>query len=205
MILDNGCKRNVGGSKWHESMRAKLRSIGLKPVRLDVQEDFLFGSDRVDTSICAWMYPVGIHGVTGIVNVAEIESNCPGLMSADTMARLDITIHTRPKTYDIGEMGVYDYKYPITNSGHALLRTDQYGDLSHLDPKYFIESDPTIPVRKGVAKRLRKAASYISTFQEQESAAPVSTNSQEGVTSDTSCVSTDTSCGDMSDTHVSDS
>ena len=56
-----------------------------------------------------------------------------------------------------------------------------------------------------VAKRLRKAASYISTFQEQESAAPVSTDSQEGVSTDTSCVSTDTSCGDKSGTSVSDS
>ena len=157
-----------GGSKWHESMRAKLRSIGLKPVRIDTQEDFLFGSDRVDTSLCAWLYPVGIHGHTGAVNVAEIESNCPGLMSSDTMSCLDITIHTRPKTYDIGEMGVYDYKYPFSNSGHALLRTDWYGDLSHLDPKFFLESDPEIPVRKGVAKRLRKAASYLTTLDNPE-------------------------------------
>ena len=161
MILDNGCKRNVGGSKWHESMRQKLRSIGLKPKRLDIQEDFLFGSDRVDTSICAWMYPVGIHGHTGLVNVAEISSNCPGLMSSDTMGRLDISLHTRRKTYDIGEMNVWEYPYELSDSGHALLRTDWYGDLSHLDPN--------IPVRKGVAKRLRRAASFISKLDDLDS------------------------------------
>ena len=125
LILDNGCKRNVGGSQWHRQMRERLKSVGLQPQRTDCQEDFLFGSDRVDTSVCAWRYPVGIHGHTGIVNVAEIESNCPGLMSADTMARLDISIHARPQTYDIGSMNVWDYSYEISDSGHALLRTDQ--------------------------------------------------------------------------------
>ena len=181
LILDNGCKRNVGGSQWHRQMRERLKSVGLQPQRIDCQEDFLFGSDRVDTSICAWRYPVGIHGHTGIVNVAEIESNCPGLMSADTMARLDISIHTRPQTYDIGSMNVWDYNYEISDSGHALLRTDWFGDLTHLDPCFFLESDPQIPLRKGVAKRLRKAASYISNLDKEETGEESNTKTPEPV------------------------
>ena len=121
MILDNGCKRNVGGSEWHKSVREMLKKQGLRPIRVDIQEEFLFGSDRVDTSICAWQYPVGIHGSTGVINVAEISSNCPGLLSADTMGDLDIDISTRHKTYDIGELGVKKYKHEMSPSGHALL------------------------------------------------------------------------------------
>ena len=147
-----------------------LRKYGMKGERINMQEEFLFGSDRVDVSKCAWVYPVGIHGRCGTINVAEIESNCPGLMSADTMGHLDITIHTRPKTYDIGTHGVKDYQYEISPSGHALLRIDWFGDVSKLDPKFHLESDPKLSIRGGLAKRLRKAANFVnSLFCPQES------------------------------------
>jgi len=48
MVLDNGCKRNVAGSLWHNDMQAMLRTKGLQPVRLDMREEFMFGSDRID-------------------------------------------------------------------------------------------------------------------------------------------------------------
>ena len=149
-------------------MQAKLAAVGLKGVRKECNDAFLFGSDRVDTAVCSWDYPVGIHGHTGVVNIAEVTSNCPGLMSGDTMAKLDISLHSRPKTYDIGAYNIYGYEYELSDSGHALLRTDWWGDLSFLDPRFFIESDPTIPVRKGVAKRLRRAANYLSSFKNTE-------------------------------------
>ena len=162
IILDNGCRRNVGGSKWHAQVQAMLRRFGLKGERIDMQEEFLFGSDRVDRSICAWLYPVGVHGRCGTINVAEIESNCPGLLSADTMAALDISLHTRPQTYDIGTHGIKDYKYEISPSGHAMMRIDWFGDVSKYDPKFHIEQDPKLSVKSGLAKRLRKAASFIN-------------------------------------------
>ena len=67
VILDNDCKRNVGGSRWHRSVQATLATHGLKGHRVEIQEEFDFGSDRVDTYICGWEYPVGIHGATGLL------------------------------------------------------------------------------------------------------------------------------------------
>ena len=138
-----------------------LRSKGLQPIRLDLQEEFLFGSDRVDMSKCAWLYPVGIHGRTGVINVAEIESNCPGLLSNSTMGQLDISINTGPRTYHIGAFEIWDHKYPVAPSGHAMVHCDDFGDLSQLDPRHLIENSD-LPIRKGTAKRLRKAAMMVS-------------------------------------------
>ena len=100
MILDNGCQRNVAGARWHRETRKRLRETGLAPVKIDQTEDFQFGDDRIDTSVCAWEYPIGIRGNNGSLNIAEVSSNCPGLMSQDTMADLDIDIRTRSRTYN---------------------------------------------------------------------------------------------------------
>ena len=164
IILDNGCKRNVGGSQWHKTVQDMLAKHGLKGHRVELQEEFLFGSDRVDVSKCAWEYPVGIHGTTGFVSIAEIESNCPGLMSSGTMGELDITIHTRPQTYDIGAIKVKDYKHENTPSGHAMLRLDWFGSLDGLPSRFWLEKDRSLGVRKGTAQRLRKAANYVSAL-----------------------------------------
>ena len=168
VILDNGCKRNVGGSQWRKSVQEMLATYGLKGHRVEVQEEFLFGSDRVDTSLCAWEYPAGIHGTTGYINIAEIKSNCPGLLSSGTMGELDITIQTRPKTYDIGSIGVKDYKHENTPSGHALLRIDWFGNLDKLPSRFWLEGDRSLGVRKGVAQRLRKAANFVSALYESK-------------------------------------
>ena len=163
IILDNGCKRNVGGSKWHREVQAMLKTKGLCGRKIDVHEEFLFGSDRVDTSLCAWEYPVGIHGHTGVINIAEIESNCPGLMSADTMKKLDISINTGPDTYHIHAFGVEHFKHEWSDTGHALLRIDWFGDLSTLNPKFFLENlESNTVIKKGTAKRLRAAVRVVS-------------------------------------------
>ena len=169
VILDNGCKRNVGGSQWHRAMQAMQRGYGLKGIKVDVQEEFLFGSDCVDVSLRAWIYPVGVHGGLGTINIAEIESNCPGLMCEDTMSDLDVHLHTRDKTYDIGSMGVKDYKFERSHTGHALLRVDWFGDLSNVPSKFCIENDNTFGIRSGVAKRLRKAASFLTSMHDDTS------------------------------------
>ena len=161
LILDNGCMRNVGGAMWHRDMQAMLKTKGLQPIRLDLQEEFLFGSDRVDMSKCAWLYPVGIHGRTGVINIAEIESNCPGLLSNSTMGQLDVSINTGRQTYHIGAYDVWDHKYPVAPSGHAMVHVDDFGDLTQLDPGHFIERSE-LPIRKGTAKRLRKAAMMVA-------------------------------------------
>ena len=38
MILDNGCQRNVAGSKWHKEFRAALSKLGLQGIKLKTNE-----------------------------------------------------------------------------------------------------------------------------------------------------------------------
>jgi len=78
------------------------------------------------------------------------------------MAALDISLHTRPQTYDIGTHGIKDYKFELSPSGHASMRIDWFGDVSCFDRKFHIENDPHLNVKGGLAKRLRKAASFIN-------------------------------------------
>ena len=82
LVLDSGCKRLCAGRKnWHEPMQQRLKKLGLKPRRLDQKEPFQFGDKRIEWSNCSWEYPVGIHGTNGTLNIAELECECPGLMS----------------------------------------------------------------------------------------------------------------------------
>ena len=46
MVLDNGCRRNVGGPKWHKRMRAILRHRCLKPIRKEINENFYSATIR---------------------------------------------------------------------------------------------------------------------------------------------------------------
>ena len=160
MILDNGCQRNVAGKKWHREVQKRLKLLGLKPVRRDVQEDFQFGDDRVETSICSWDYPTGIHEHNGVLNIAEIESNCPGLMSRETMDDLDLILKMREKKYDMLALGVSDYLHEVSKSNNALVRIDWFGE-GEISPEY-LWTDPELRVRKGTAKRLRGAATMIT-------------------------------------------
>ena len=179
LILDNGCKRNVAGSQWHKSVQEMLARHGLKGVRHNVQEEFLFGSDRVDLSKCAWEYPVGIHGNTTVLNIAEIDSNCPGLMSDATMANLDVSLHVKRQTYDLGVFGIKEYKHELSaKSRHAFIRTDWFPDLSktHLDSKFFLET-PTPgeertmrTIGKALGQRLRKSVRFVNEVSQPEPA-----------------------------------
>ena len=136
------------------------------------KRNLFFGSDRVDKSLCAWKYPVGLHGRTGVVNIAEIESSCPGLMSDVTMGQLDISINTGPRTYHVGAFDVWDHPYPKSDTDHAMIYCDQFGDLSQLDHAFFVEHSD-LPIRKGTAKRLRKAATMVSDVLQDQNTEPV--------------------------------
>ena len=47
LVLDLGCRRNVGGPKWHAKMRQKLARLGLQPERLKRLKSF----DLVTTAL----------------------------------------------------------------------------------------------------------------------------------------------------------
>ena len=55
--FDTGCKRGVAGPVDHSKLREKLKTIGLKPLQFDKQEEFIFGDAKTSTSDCCFIYP----------------------------------------------------------------------------------------------------------------------------------------------------
>ena len=53
---------------------------------MDKQEEFIFGNAKVETSTCAWQYPVYFEGkLVGAVDIADIPVSCPALWSKRMM------------------------------------------------------------------------------------------------------------------------
>ena len=72
MITDSGCKRSVAGRRWHRRMHRLLRSQGLKPQRRVIDEVFRFGNGTLVSSSVAFVYPIGVFGTHGTVDVAMV-------------------------------------------------------------------------------------------------------------------------------------
>eukprot|EP00972_Heterocapsa_arctica_P045141 6664829-Heterocapsa_arctica.AAC.1 len=72
MIIDTGCRRSVAGTKRHDRMQKHLDKNGMKAVRKAIDEKFRFGDDEVLAVGTAWVYPIGIGGVHGEIEIAHI-------------------------------------------------------------------------------------------------------------------------------------
>ena len=84
MIVDSGYKRSVAGRRWHRSMRVILQAQGLKPQRREIREVFRFGDGSLSHFSVAYVYPVGIYGTHGTVDVSMVQQ-CPPLLSNSAM------------------------------------------------------------------------------------------------------------------------
>ena len=85
----------------------------------------------------AFLYPVGVNGVCGELDVAYIDVDaCPGLLSKKALQQIGITLHLEDDTYSVRNAGD---RRPITNSehGHPLLDVSSFGsDLCKMPTKY---------------------------------------------------------------------
>lgn len=83
---DAACDRGVSGRQGHREHQEKLAKDGLKPIRVDESEKFIFG-DGVDVpSICSYVYPVITQGVyRGKLRQAMVEVPCPRLLSKQVL------------------------------------------------------------------------------------------------------------------------
>ena len=61
-MLDTGCKRAVGGSRWHREMQSALKERNLEFERVSQRAYFKFGPGDPILSVTGWKYPVGING-----------------------------------------------------------------------------------------------------------------------------------------------
>ena len=55
-------------------MRYTLAKKGLTPVKHKIEENFKFGDGRVERSTTSWVYPVGMYGSHGSIDMAEVAS-----------------------------------------------------------------------------------------------------------------------------------
>jgi hypothetical protein len=85
MILDSGFRRSVAGSQWRQATKAKLKDYGMIPIREECTESFRFGDGEVVPAKCSWTYPIGINQVNGLARAAEVDRECPPLMSMTVM------------------------------------------------------------------------------------------------------------------------
>ena len=82
--FDTGCRRCVAGPEDHLKIRAELAKIGLKPMVINKQEEFIFGDAKTATSDLAFVYPSFQNGkFSGVMDMARVPVPCPGLFSLD--------------------------------------------------------------------------------------------------------------------------
>ena len=88
MVMDSACRRCVAGDRWHKAMRSWLAKRGLCPVKRAIDEDFRFGDDQTCHADVAWVYPAGVFGKHGMIEVAEVNLRTPPLLSRRALSDL---------------------------------------------------------------------------------------------------------------------
>ena len=79
---DTACDRGVSGQKGHSEHMAKLAEAGMKPIRVDEQEEYIFGDGASVVSVCSYVYPVITNGkYRGKLRQAMVDVPCPRLLS----------------------------------------------------------------------------------------------------------------------------
>ena len=123
--FDTGCKRCVSGPEAHRLIQQKLATIGLKPLKINVSEDFIFGDGKVDTSDCAFMYPSFLgNKFTGGVDMARCSVPCPPLFSLKLAKRWNCSTHHGRQELTVGK---FDKTFPFVNGV-------PYVDILDFDP-----------------------------------------------------------------------
>ena len=85
-LLDTGCKRAVGGSRWHREMQSALRNRKLSFERVPQREYFKFGPGDPILSVTGWKYPVGVNGMMSSIFISEIDAELPALVGPDELS-----------------------------------------------------------------------------------------------------------------------
>ncbi|MED5528102.1 MAG: hypothetical protein VYC81_05540, partial [Actinomycetota bacterium] len=138
MIADTGCKRSVAGPGWHAAMQAACAKVGLRPIDKQVDESFKFGDGDVVFTTLAYIYPVGVYGKMGKLDVAYIDRDCPGLLSRTALKEIGADLLL---TQDVCKIG--DIVRPIMDSqaGHPMLQVNEFGDLSAIPTEFKLDSN----------------------------------------------------------------
>ena len=171
-IPDSGCRKSVAGRQWHGHMRKVLAEHGLTPLYRPITEHFKFGDGHVEVSKVAWTYPVGLYGAHGTtIDIAEVNSACPSLLSIEAIEELGIVLNLLNKTVSIENAKVYNQPMERASSGHPVIlltdfsHTETFPDESlvyHADPVYPMENETPENVKRGAPKRLARIANSLA-------------------------------------------
>ena len=117
-----------------------LASLGLKPLVIMKQEEFIFGDGKVDASDCAFIYPALLDGqFKGTIDMARVQVPCPALFSLKMAKAWDcMTYHAGEKLY----IKKFDKEFPFVNGTpivNILDYTEENLDLSTVPKEFFID------------------------------------------------------------------
>ena len=90
-VLVVDMKNDVERSRWHRRMHALLQEQGLKPQRRQIEEVLRFGDGTLVNSSVAFVYPIGVFGTHGTVDVAMVRE-CPPLLSNKALKELGVSM-----------------------------------------------------------------------------------------------------------------
>ena len=165
MIADSGCKRSVAGKMWHDQLRQKLAAEGLQPVKKAIREKFRFGDGRVVKAHTSWTYPTGLYGRHGQVNVAEVDVECPPLLSVRAMEELGMVLNFWDSTVSILSADAHDKPMIKAKTGHPIIKITDYSE-NHKFPDEFLtyyaesntgsEGEGWTALKHGAKKRLSR-------------------------------------------------
>jgi len=158
IMLDTGCRRSVAGPKWHSAMRTRLQSLGLEPIEKPCKSQFVFGSGASVKAKSRWVYPIAIKGKPGLIDVAEVPCDCPGLLSKSSMQKMGMSYDMTNETVDIRTLNLKSVPVKSTNTGHPIINIGEFDTVQSDDyPQVFL-----------VTSRGKKVASFPAETAEKQ-------------------------------------
>ena len=149
MIIDSGCKRSVAGRRWHRRMHALLQAQGLKPLRRKIDEVFRFGDGTLVNSSVAFVYPIGVYGTHGTVDVAMVRE-CPPLLSNKALKELGVSMDWAVDTITVRAAHAYNRPMETLASGHPSMVVTDYNEGGKFPDEFLLwGSEPDNPEVSG--------------------------------------------------------
>ena len=91
-----------------------------------MHDRFRFGDGVVVDGYVAWIYPAGVYGKNGRIQIAEVDRNCPPLMSNQAMQDLKIRLAFGDKATDVKSAEAYGKPMERSRSGHPVQSIMQF-------------------------------------------------------------------------------
>ena len=143
MYEDSGCNRCVAGKEVHKKWHKYLANVGLKPIKLEKQEEFIFGNGQIEMSDCAFSYPIFLGGeFKGSIDIARINADCPALFSKKMMREWKISLDFEKQCTLIKE---FDISSPFHGSVPVIDVLDLPEDFQLKDVQSYFRRDCPAP------------------------------------------------------------